>query len=219
MSKENQLTVDVYQNGGAAKYLETSKIHELLDVEKSNKKKAKLNNYIKESFSSLKEGSKILEIGSADGENAKFIESLGYQVTASDVADAFIEETKKKGLKTIKFNLLDDEFDDCYDGVFCWRVFVHFSAEDFVLSLNKVYNALNEGGILVFNLINRETKNVDSEMYDFQNEYKMGKERYYHYFTKEFVDSEAQKVGFEILSFHQEGGDNKNKWHVYVLKK
>ena len=38
MSKENQITVNVSQNGGAKKYLETTKIHETLDPERAKNK-------------------------------------------------------------------------------------------------------------------------------------------------------------------------------------
>ena len=36
---------------------------------------------------------------------------------------------------------------------------------------DSFYQALNEGGIFVFNLMNREIREVDHEWVDFQNEY------------------------------------------------
>lgn len=219
MSKGNKQTVEVYQNGGAKKYLETTKIHEQLDVEKAKRKQAKLNDYLLKSFSTLPKGASIFEIGCGDGVNAKVLKDSGYCVVASDVADAFIENAKQLGLETAKFNVLDDKFKKKVDGVLCWRVFVHFSDQDFVDAIKNIYAGLNEDGILVFNVFNRETSDVDEEMVDFNNEYKMGKERYYHYFRKEFVEEVIEKIGFEIQSFHMEGGDNSNKWFVYSLKK
>ena len=29
----------------------------------------------------------------------------------------------------------------------------------------------------------------------------------------------VEKIGYEIISFHTEGGSNKDKWLVYVVKK
>lgn len=219
MSKENKKTIAVYQNGGAKRYIETSKIHDDLDGAKAIRKREKLNEFMLKSFSSLPKGASIFEIGSAEGQNAKFLQDKGYNVTASDVADDFIEASRAIGVKTIKFNVLDDKLKEQYDGVFCWRVFVHFTDKDFIKAAKNVYSALRKGGIFVFNMMNRENRAVDSEMVDFNNEYHMGAERFYHYFTQEFVDDTVKKLGFEIQSFHKEGGDQGNKWLVYTLKK
>ena len=218
MSIENKKTVEIYERK-AATYLKTTIDHDKLDPEKAKRKKEKLHNFIKTNLDSLEKGSKVFEIGSADGENAKYIKELGYNVTASDIADAFIDETKSKIENTIKFNVLEDDFKDKYSAVFAWRVFVHFTKEDLDITLNKVHKALENGGIFIFNIMNRETKACDEEWVDFPNEYHMDAERYYKYFLKEEVDSLISKTDFKIKSFHKEGGDNKNKWLVYVLEK
>lgn len=218
MSIENKKTVEIYEEK-AATYLKTTIEHDKLDPEKAKRKKEKLQNFIKENLEQLKKGSKVFEIGSADGENAKYIESLGYNITASDIADAFINETKSKVENTVKFNVLEDDFKDKYLAVLAWRVFVHFTKEDLDITLNKVHKALENGGIFIFNIMNRETKACDEEWVDFPNEYHMDAERYYKYFLKEEVDSLISKTDFKIKSFHMEGGDNKNKWLVYVLEK
>lgn len=219
MSKENKITVDVYKNGGAEKYLINCKVHDELDQEKANRKREKLNKFILSSFSTLSKGDSIFEIGSANGETAKFMQDSGYNVTASDVATAFIEATKKLNVNTIKFNVLEDEFKQKYNGMYCWRVFVHFTTEDFTKALTNVYSGLEDNGIFIFNVMNRDIKDVDGEMVDFAGEYYMGAERYYHYFSKNLVDDIIKNIGFNIVSFHTEGGDSNNKWLVYVLKK
>ena len=218
MSIENKKTVEIYERK-AATYLKTTIEHDKLDEEKAKRKKEKLQNFIKENLEQFKKGSKVFEIGSADGENAKYIKELGYNVTASDIADAFIDETKSKIENTIKFNILEDDFKDKYSAVFAWRVFVHFTKEDLDITLNKVYKALENGGIFIFNIMNRETRDCDEEWVDFPNEYHMNAERYYKYFSEKEVNELIQKTNFKINSFHKEGGESKNKWLVYVLKK
>ena len=218
MSIENKKTVEIYERK-AATYLKTTIEHDKLDEEKAKRKKEKLQNFIKENLEQFKKGSKVFEIGSADGENAKYIKELGYNVTASDIADAFINETKSKIENTIKFNVLEDDFKDKYSAVLAWRVFVHFTKEDLDITLNKVYKALENGGIFIFNIMNRETKTCDEEWVDFPNEYHMNAERYYKYFSEKEVNELIQKTNFKINSFHKEGGESKNKWLVYVLKK
>ena len=218
MSIENKKTVEIYEEK-AATYLKTTIEHDKLDPEKAKRKKEKLQNFIKENLEQFKKGSKVFEIGSADGENAKYIKELGYNITASDIADAFINETKSKVENTVKFNVLEDDFKDKYLAVLAWRVFVHFTKEDLDITLNKVYKALENGGVFIFNIMNRETRDCDEEWVDFPNEYHMNAERYYKYFSEKEVNELIQKTNFKINSFHKEGGESKNKWLVYVLKK
>lgn len=218
MSKENEKTLEVYKKS-AYMYLDNSAVHDKMDPNKALKKKEKLENLIVNNIGVYPKGSKIFEIGSGDGSNAKFIKDLGYEVTASDVAKDFINATKEKGLNTINFNVLQDNFSEKYSAVFCWRVFVHFTKEDAEIVLKKVYDSLENGGIFIFNAINRELKDVDDEWVDFQGEYHMGVERYYKYYSENELNEIINSIGYNIKSFNKEGGEDNNKWLVYVLKK
>lgn len=218
MSKENQKTIEVYQET-AHLYLATSAEHDRLDPDKAKRKRNKLESLIKENLSILPKHAKVFEIGSGEGFNAKFIKDLGFQVTASDTANAFIEATKKQGINTIRFNALEDDFPEKYSGIFCWRVFVHFTRDDILKTIQKAYDNLEENGVFIFNAINRDVKDVDEEWVDFAGEYHLGVERYYHYFRKQDLDDIISQTNFQIHNFHTEGGDNNNKWLVYVLKK
>ncbi len=218
MSIENRKTVEVYKET-ASIYLENNKVHDSLDLERAKEKKKELEDFIKHSLSFLPKEAKVFEIGSADGENAKYLESLGFTVTASDTTAAFVEATRNQGLETIQFDALEDNFPEKYFAIFCWRVFVHFTKEDALRVIEKAYDALEESGVFIFNAINRETKSVDNEWVDFEGEYHMGKERYYSYFSKSDLDGIIGQTQFKVEDFHQEGGKENNKWLVYVLKK
>ncbi len=204
MSIENEKTLEVYQNT-ANMYLENSIKHDNLDLEKARHKREKLEKFLRMNIGSLPKGTKVFEIGAGNGANAKYIENLGYEVTASDNAKAFIEAIKENGLKTIQFNVLKDEFKETYYGIFCWRVFVHFTKEDVLKVLQKTYDALENGGLFIFNAINRETREVDEEWVDFSSEYHMGVERYYKYFSEEELNEIIAKTKYQIHSFHKEG--------------
>lgn len=218
MSKENKKTVEVYKQT-AHLYLANSAEHDRIDPDKANKKREKLEKLIKESFLTLPENAKVFEIGSGEGKNAKFMKDLGFEVTASDTADDFIEATRKLGVNTIKFDALEDDFPEKYSGMFCWRVFVHFTKDDALKVIQKAYDNLEDGGVFIFNAINRETKEIDNEWVDFEGEYHMGVERYYSYFRQEELDNIIHKTKFRIENFHKNGGENNNKWLIYVLKK
>lgn len=151
---------------------------------KSKQKSERLQKLIKVNFSKIPKNSKVFEIGSADGINAKFIESLGFKVTASDTVDGFINVAKKLNLNTIKFNVITDNFPEKYYAIFAWRVFVHFTKEDSIKVILKIYDVLENNGIFIFNTINRETTNIESEWIDFEGNYHMGESVIIIIFTK-----------------------------------
>lgn len=96
---------------------------------------------------------------------------------------------------------------------------MHFSCDDVMNLLEKVYESLENNGIFIFNAMNRETHDVDSEWVDFEGEYHMGEKRFYNYFKKDELDDMISKTNFKIDKFFYEGGSSNNKWLVYVLKK
>ena len=219
MSKENEKTLKVYDKF-AKIYLKQSINHSKNDQEKAKKKFEWLKAFCKQGFETLPPKAKVLEIGAADGENSKMLESLGFNVTASDVADDFLTAIKKQNLKTIKFNLLTDEFSQKYDGIFCWRVFVHFTKSDLELALSKIYEALNPNGRLICNVINIESKeNINKGWFDFPGEYHMGAERFFQHYDESELIKMIKKAGFEIISLEKTGGKENNKWFCLVLEK
>ena len=217
MSRENSETLKVF-NQTAEIFLNGLAMHNQIDPRRAARKRAKLHGDIREAFSVFEPGAKILEIGAADGANSKFLESLGYDVTASDVVDSFLNIMQSRGLKTVKFNVLEDDLGQKFDGVFCWRVFVHFTREDVEIALKKIYNHLNAHGRLMFNVINREAHDADAEWKDFVGEYHIGAERYYSYFRESEIREIAQRVGFKVAHFENEKTTN-NDWLIFVLEK
>jgi len=218
MSEQNAKTLAVYEQ--AAKiYLENNVKHDNLDPAKAQLKRARLDEFIKQSFAPLPAHARIFEIGSADGDNAEYLKSLGYDVTASDVATDFLATLKDRGLQPVKFNVLTDEFPGQYHGIFCWRVFVHFTPDDVLAALKKTYAALEPGGRFVFNMINREVKEVDQEWVDFPGVYEMGVDRYFNYFRADDVRAMIAQTDYRIVDQHFDGISQDNKWLVYVLEK
>ena len=162
MSIHNKKTLEAYQKV-AKNYLESTRLANSTYKENAIRAKKELQNFIKKTFNEIPKGSKVLEVGSADGENAKYIQELGFDVTPSDVADDFLNAIKDNGLNPIKFNILTDDFKDKYYAIFCWRVFVHFTKKDSLTALKRSYEFLENNGLFILSVINRECKTVDNE--------------------------------------------------------
>ena len=218
MSVQNNKTVDAYQKT-AKNYLNNTKIAASINKENVDRNKKELQEFIKDTFKDMPIGSKVLEVGSADGENAKYIQKLGYNVTASDIVDDFLKAIRDNGLIPIKFNLLKDELNDKYNVIFCWRVFVHFTKEDSLNALTRSYNNLEKNGLLILSIISRDCKKIDNEWIDFPNEYHLGADRFFNYYSKEQFDEIINKTRFRIKDFNETIDENGIKWLVYVLKK
>ncbi|MDO4507829.1 MAG: methyltransferase domain-containing protein [Candidatus Saccharibacteria bacterium] len=218
MSLENKKTLEVYDRM-AKNYIASTIKHDEVDPAKAARKREKLEGLIRESFGGFPEGAKFFEIGCADGTVSKFVEGLGFKATASDVAEDFVKAAREIGLEAIRFNALGDEFPEKYNGILAWRVFVHFTEEDAEKVIRKVYDALEDDGVFVFNAINRDFKEVDREWVDFSGDYHMGAERYYNYFRQETLDEIIGEAGFKFERFFKDGGESGEKWLIYVLKK
>lgn len=218
MSEQNKLTLEVYQKT-AQRYLDNTVEHDKLDPEKAEKKRRKLEQFLMNSFSALPDGASIFEIGAADGQNSRYLSSLGFNVMASDVADAFLQAMASHRMKIMKFNVLMDDFPAQYSGILAWRVFVHFTSDDAREVMEKAYASLKDGGRFVFNAINRGYKEADEEWADFPGEYRMGAKRFFHYYRKDELEKIATDAGFRVVDFHYEGGDTGTKWLVFVVEK
>lgn len=219
MSRENDETLKIYDDY-AKVYLETGIIHDQNDPEKAQKKRKNLNEFLKNSFSSLQPSAKIFEIGSGNGADAEFLASLGYRVHGSDVAEDFINAVKARKIDCTKFNILKDDFNDLYDGMLAWRVFVHFAPEDLEIATRKIYKALRPGGIFICNILNAAAHDgKESAWVDFEGDYHMGVERYFHYYGEEEAEKILKNAGLNIKEKHLEGSDGDKKWFIFVCEK
>jgi len=107
----------------------------------------------------LSPNAQIIEIGSAFGRDAKYIESFGFAVERTDATEAFVSLLCQKGYSAHKFNILTDDFTASYDLVFANCVFLHFTPQELRKVFSKIYAALRTDGILSFSLKKGEGKN------------------------------------------------------------
>ena len=218
MSEQNKKTLRVYDRL-AQKYMDNTTIHDSMNPAKAKKKQAKLESFLLDSFGKIPRNGKILEIGSGDGANASFLKKAGFDIVASDIAEAFLGSCRQCGLTTIKLDAIEDELPDGLSGVLAWRTFVHFTKADLEKTLQKIHSALVPSGVFVFNVFNQEDSGINEQWKDFPDEYEMGEERYFAYYTEEYINDLLERIGFKIDRFFKQGGKTEEKWLCYAVKK
>jgi SAM-dependent methyltransferase len=150
----------------------------------------------------------IFEIGTGTGRDADYIDSLGYKVTRSDVANSFIDYNRAAGKEIIKLNAITDQIVGKYDLILAMAVFLHFNTQEFEIALKNVHQALNKDGLFLIGLKNGYGERLSSDKFEAQ--------RYYKYWDQQSIQTKLEDFGFAILTNQL---SHENKWIRIVCKK
>lgn len=159
-----------------------------------------VDGHVKEWLDALFEGvqsdARILEIGSAFGRDAEYIESLGYSVRRTDASSGFIDYLRENGEAAEMLNVLTDMIDEeSYDVIFADAVFLHFTKEEFISALKNVHSALLPGGRLGLTLKNGDGEEITRE--------KMNADRYFKYWREPELASTLAEAAFKSISINE----------------
>jgi SAM-dependent methyltransferase len=94
--------------------------------------------------------SRILEIGSAFGRDAAYLQAKGLAVECTDATKAFVELLDQKGFAARELNVISDDLGGPYDLILANAVFLHFTREETAHVIGKAFAALKPGGRLAF---------------------------------------------------------------------
>lgn len=156
----------------------------------------------------LSKDARILEIGSAFGRDAKFMQDHGYAPELTDAFDVAVEYLDAHGFTARKLNILTDEIGSQYDAIIACAVFLHFTKEEFVQVLNTCHAHLDKTGILAFSL-----KKGDGELWTDQ---KMDAPRYFHYWQPEDMRSFLVNAKLKVID---ERITEDGKWLHYITER
>ena len=137
MSEQNDKTIETYSST-FEKYL--------VNIQPQPVDHVKM--WLDKCVSKLPKTAKILEIGSAGGTEADYLESQGYSVIRSDVIDGFIQYNEAKGRNCLKLNAIKDDLPVECDLIFANAVLLHFTKVEARIFLKKCYESLNPNGRL-----------------------------------------------------------------------
>lgn len=139
--------------------------------------------WIDATLSLLSKESTIIEIGSAFGRDACYMETHGFTVERTDATHNFVTLLQQQEYNAHNFNVLTDDFTKTYDLIFANAVFLHFTHSELESVIKKIHQALSPKGILAFSVKHGEGEAWSTE--------KLGSERYYCYWQldslKEFL--------------------------------
>lgn len=181
MNHSNHTTLQAYEK----------KAHTFV-VSKQKHVAGDLKEFIDKAFVGIPFDAAIIEIGTAAGRDADYIDSLGYSVERTDAAKSFVDRLNKRGFKARMFNILNDNFDAQYDVVFASAVFLHFTRDEMQNVLRKVYRALNPGGRVSFTV-----KQGEGECW---SDAKLGLPRYFCFWQEQQLKDVLVSCGYEDVS-------------------
>jgi SAM-dependent methyltransferase len=180
MSKENQITLRAYEKNIEA-YVERMP-HEVPE---------ELGRWLDEILADVPTTANILELGSAYGRDAAYIESLGYRVERTDAAQGFVDLLRGYGFEARNLNAITNDIPGPYDFVLASTVLLHFTRVESELVSRKVFAALNVGGKFALSLIQGEGEEWA--------EGKLGAPRFFCYWTAEQIGRLLTGVGFSDI--------------------
>lgn len=141
MSEENDKTIQSY-DAGADVYIKAM----------PQTVSAETRAWIDESLLNISRGARIFEIGSGDGRDAHYIESLGFEVECSDAAPAFVTHLLEKGFSAHQHNVARDPVMGSYDLIYANNVFNHLTPEDAAAAIRFILPALKMRGRMAFSV-------------------------------------------------------------------
>ncbi|MCL1876981.1 class I SAM-dependent methyltransferase [Candidatus Saccharibacteria bacterium] len=201
MSRENDETIAVY-NSDVKRYVERF-------FSKDNDDNHRfVEGIIGRSLKNFPKDIAMFEIGAGPGEYAEYIESLGFKIEITDVADSFVEYLKSRGHVATKFNLITDDFAKKYDFILAIAVLLHLTKPEVIAAVKKIYGALNWGGVFVFSI-----KTGDGEEFVDNG---LGAKRYFNYYQSDEILKVAHDAGFSIIETNRDNEVEPGKAHFYV---
>lgn len=155
MSEVNAATLRAYQ-GGVSQYADAT----AANVSES------AGRWMAAAVDGLSQGASILELGSAVGRDALYLQSLGYSVLCSDAVPGFVELLQQEGLSATQLDLTTDELGGPYDLVLANAVLLHFRRQEVPPIIDKIADSLGDVGRLALRLKRGKGEGWESGKFD-----------------------------------------------------
>ena len=200
MSEMNNRTIESY-NAHVQEYIDGT-AHAVSGVVKD---------WLDGSLADVPKDAKILEFGSAFGRDAEYLAELGYAVQCTDASTVFVDLLQAKGLDAKVLNAITDELPQGLDFVLANAVLLHFTRDEAMQVIGKVYGALEPNGKFAFSLKQGEGEGWSEE--------KLGAPRFFCYWTEPQIREVLESTGFGDVEISGDKATANNTWLQIVAKK
>jgi 2-polyprenyl-3-methyl-5-hydroxy-6-metoxy-1,4-benzoquinol methylase len=180
MNDDNQIiTLNTYEN----------KTHNYIE-RTPNKVEGWFKEYLDKILTFVSKDSEILEVGSATGRDADYMETEGYRVIRTDVVQGFIDYQSELNKEIFKFNVINDNLNRKFDLIIATAVFLHLDEKQFRKSLLNVKKHLNYNGLFAITLKKGSGEAFNSE--------RMDSDRFFKYWEQEEFENILKEYQFDI---------------------
>ncbi len=191
MSGQNDKTIETY-NSAFEKYL--------TNIQPLPVDHVKI--WLNKAISNLPITAKILEIGSAGGTEADYLESQGYSVIRSDVIDGFIQYNEAKGRNCLRLNAIKDDLPVQCDLIFANAVLLHFTKVEAQIFFKKCYESLSPNGKLALT-----TKQGQGDYWQMNV---LDSPRFEQFWQADELETKLNAVGFKITDLVKSKSSSRN---------
>ena len=143
----------------------------------------------------LPNAASILELGSAHGRDADYMEARGFNVDRTDAARGFVEYMRHKGHSARELNALTDNYGGPYHMVYANAVLLHFTEQQIEEVLTRVRQALKDEGLFSFSV-----KIGDGSEWTAT---KLGLPRYFSYWHEEQIRILFDKARLKVIYWEE----------------
>lgn len=200
MSETNNTTVESY-NAHIQEYIDGTP-HEVTGAVKD---------WLDGSLADVPKDARILEFGSAFGRDAEYLAGLGYTVECTDATPAFVDLLQQKGFDARVLNAITDELPQGLDFVLANAVLLHFTRDEAVLVIKKVFDALNTNGRFAFTLLQSTKDNTWDD--------RLGAPRFFCYWTEPHIRAVLESTGFGVVEISGDKATANATWLQIVANK
>lgn len=149
----------------------------------------------------------VLEIGSGTGMDATYLERRGVSVSRTDAAPAFVEMMRAAGHEARVLDIRTDDLGGSWDAVLAMAVLLHLDRAQFADALQRIRQAVVDGGIFAFTL-----KEGDGEAW---SEAKLDLPRHFTYWREAALRPVLRRTGWDVMSIDEVAGQ-RERW-LFVM--
>ena len=156
-------------------------------------------------LSKINKTDNILEVGTANGRGADYIDEKGYFVNKTDLVDYFIDFNKNNNNACSKFNVITDKLNLKYNLIIAHTVLLHFNEDEFRKAIQNIFYHLKENAYFACVM-----KKGTGEEY---SKRKMDSSRYFKYYSLDELKAKTVDL------FHVEYSNVIDNNYIHILFK